>query len=159
MTGAELGVIVGAVSAAMGALGTMIGIVAKVYVDRRRVDTVEAPTAQADAWQQVFEITSRQLTDLHTEVGRLQQRLDDQDHEHRVEREEWSTRELTLRAGIDQATASVRSLRSYVVILQAVLDEHRVAYPPMPVDEVVAPERRSPVVSVDAGSIHIDPKG
>lgn len=147
------------------ACATAVGVIGKTMLDAWRasarakadvakVEQVDVPAQQAQGWVDLFRIANDTAMRLQGDVAKLEKRLDDQDEEHRVELAE-RDRHYTELAELQRETAgSLRRLRSYVVVVTNLLNEHGIAFPPMP-DEDVAPERRTPTVTA---TIAVDPK-
>lgn len=140
--------LIGAAVTAMAAIG---GAYLKTWTDRRRIDKVEAPTTAADAWAKVFEVTHQTMLDMRGDIARLEQRLNDQDEEHRIELIE-RDRVMTAREqALQHCSDALRRLRSYVAVVTDLLIKNGIAFPPPPEDiDEVAPERRVPVPTVTA---------
>lgn len=132
-------------------LAAVGGAYLKTWTDRRRIDQVEAPTSAADAWAKVFEVTHSTMLDMRGDIARLEQRLNDQDEEHRMELIE---REGVIRAreqALQHCSDALRRLRSYVAVVTDLLIKNNITFPPPPDDiDEVAPERRVPVPTVTA---------
>lgn len=140
------------------ALATAVGVIGKTMLDAwrgsikarsdaERVAQVDVPQAQAQGWVELFRIANDTAIRQSGEIAVLGKRLDDQDEEHRLELAERDQRYNELAELQHETSGSLRRLRSYVVVVTNLLNEHGIAFPPMP-DEDVAPERRSPTVSV-----------
>lgn len=111
---------------------------------RARLAVVDGPATNAEAWSSVFEVTHRTMLSLQADVARLEQRINDQDHEHRLELDELATRGKVREMALEHTADSLRRLRSYTSVITTLLAEHGIAFPPPPPDvEQVAPERRN----------------
>lgn len=147
----------------LSAIFTAVGVIGKIMIDTwrgairakadiARVEHVDVPQAQAQSWIELFKIANDTALSLKADVAKLEKRLDDQDEEHRIELADRDKRYNELAELQRETSGSLRRLRSYVVIVTNLLNEHGIAFPPMP-DEDTAPERRSPTVSVVADAV------
>lgn len=125
---------------------------------RERLAVVDGPATNAEAWSSVFEVTHRTMLALQADVARLEQRLNDQDHEHRLELAERDEQARTREEMLVHTADALRRLRSYVSVVTRLLAEHDIPFPapPRDVDEV-APERRSLTAPATVTAI-LDPK-
>ena len=153
------------------ALATAVGVIGKTMLDSwrgsirakadmSRVQQVDVPQAQAQGWVEMFTIVHDATLRLTGDVAKLEKRLDDQDEEHRLELAERDARYRVLAQLQSDTAGSLRRLRSYVVIVTNLLNEHGIAFPPMP-DEDGSPERRTPMTVTVLGedlkqSVNID---
>lgn len=134
----------GLVGAVLTAVAAAFGAYLRSRGDAQRIADVEAPATAATAWSAVFEVTHRTMLSLQGDVARLEQRLDDQDLEHRRELEERDAVMQHRERALQDTADSLRRLRSYVTILTTLLADNGIAFPPPPADaDTIAPERRS----------------
>lgn len=114
---------------------------AELEGERARIEQVDGPATAAAAFSQVFSTMQEHTMRLVADVAKLEQRLDDQDHEHRVEIEH---RDRALANALD----ALRELQAWATIAEALADQHGLTLPPQPLHvEDVAPERRRSTVT------------
>lgn len=102
---------------------------AQYTIAARRVDQVDGPRTASEAWVAVFESTQRQVSELLERIARLEQKLEDRDHE------------------LEQAHATIRRLRDALhaannELAKANLREH-IRQPQDVAEPEIAPERRA----------------
>lgn len=125
---------------------------------RERLSVVDGPATNAEAWSSVFEVTHRTMLSLQADVARLEQRLNDQDHEHRLELAERDEQARSREEMLVHTADALRRLRSYVSVVTRLLSEHDIPFPQPPVDvDEIAPERRSLTAPATVTAI-LDPK-
>jgi hypothetical protein len=118
--------------------------IVELAAERERISTVEGPAANADAWSAVFKVTHETMLSLQADVARLEQRVNDQENEHRVELQERDARERRRELDLQHTADSLRRVRSYVSVVTQLLADNDIAFPNPPKDlDEVALERRS----------------
>lgn len=134
----------------LASIFTALGVAGSRLLDawraKARVDRVDVPQVQAQGWVELFKVANDSAMRLTADVAKLEKRLDDQDEEHRIELADRDQRYAELAQMHSETAGSLRRLRSYVIVVTNLLNEHGIAFPPMP-DEDVAPERRTPTIT------------